>query len=59
MHIKFQNMVLKTNTSRSSGYQVNYTYEVWTFKGLNEGRCDLEIAYRVDKDKWYLIRGCD
>lgn len=57
--IKYQTMTLKTNTNTSSGYTVSFKWEVWTFKGLNEGMCNLEIVYRVDKDKWYLIRGCE
>ncbi len=57
--IKYQRVHLKENTGRQSNYTVDYTWEVWRFKGIDEGACSVEIAYDVAKDSWKLIKGCE
>jgi hypothetical protein len=58
-NIKLINFLPEQSTPDFSRYQVDYKWEVWTFKGLDEGTCQLVVSYRVDEDKWYLIKGCD
>ena len=57
--IKYQRIHLKENTSKQSTYMVDYKWEVWRFKGVDEGACSVEIAYDVTKDSWGLIKGCE
>ncbi|MFC1876466.1 protein kinase [Thermodesulfobacteriota bacterium] len=57
--IKYQRIHLKENTSEQSNYMVDYTWEVWRFKGIDEGACSVEIVYKVAKDSWELIKGCE
>lgn len=57
--IKYQRVNLKNNTSKQSLYMVDYKWEVWRFKGIDEGACSVEIAYDVAKDSWVLIKGCE
>ncbi|MDX2446480.1 MAG: protein kinase [Desulfobacterales bacterium] len=57
--IKYQRVTLKNNTSRQSSYVVDYTWEVWRFKGVDEGACSIEIVYDVAKDSWKLVQGCE
>ena len=58
-HIKYKRVNLKKNTSKQSSYTVDYTWEVWRFKGIDEGACSVVIAYDVVKDSWKLIKGCE
>jgi len=57
--IKYQRVNLKNNTSNQSSYVVDYKWEVWRFKGVDEGACSVEIAYDVAKDSWKLVKGCE
>ena len=57
--IKYQRIQLEKNTSMQSQYRVDYKWEVWRFKGIDEGACSVEIAYDVVKDSWKLIKGCE
>ena len=56
--IKYRRVNLKSNTGKRSSYSVDYTWEVWRFKGIAEGACSVEIDYDVAKDSWELIKGC-
>ncbi len=57
--VKYKRVNLKKNTSKQSNYTVDYTWEIWRFKGIDEGACSVEIAYDVVKDSWKLIKGCE
>ena len=57
--IKYQRVNLKNNTSKQSLYMVDYKWEVWRFKGIDEGACSVEIAYDVAKNSWEIIKGCE
>jgi len=57
--IKYRRVTLKNSTSMQSSYVVDYTWEVWRFKGVDEGACSVEIAYDVAKDSWKRVHGCD
>ena len=57
--IKYKGLNLKNNTSKQSRYMVDYTWEVWRFKGIEEGVCSVVIAYDVVTDSWELIEGCE
>ena len=57
--IKYQRVNLKNNTSKQSLYMVDYKWEVWRFKGIDEGACSVEIAYDVAKNSWEVIKGCE
>jgi hypothetical protein len=56
--IKYRRVNLKSNTGKRSSYRVDYTWEVWRFKGIAEGACSVEIDYDVAKDSWELVKGC-
>jgi serine/threonine protein kinase len=57
-NVKFSDLSLKKNSVVSSEYGVDYTWKIWTFKGLMEGSCSMVVSYDVAQDKWYLIKGC-
>jgi serine/threonine protein kinase/cbb3-type cytochrome oxidase subunit 3 len=57
--IKYQRVNLIKNTNKQSRYTVEYKWEVWRFKGIDEGACSIEIAYDVTKDVWELMDGCE
>ena len=57
--VKYRGVYLKKNTGQQSHYRVDYTWEVWRFKGSDEGACSVEIGYDVAKDSWELIKGCE
>jgi len=57
--IKYQRVHLKENTGKRSKYTVDYTWEIWRFKGIDQGACSVEIAYDVARDSWELIKGCE
>ena len=57
--IKFRRISLKENTSARSSYVVDYQWEVWRFKGIEEGVCSVEIAYDVTKNAWEILKGCN
>ena len=57
--VKYKGVYLKKNTGEQSHYRVDYKWEVWRFKGIDEGACSVEIGYDVAKDSWGLIKGCE
>jgi len=57
--IKYQRIDLKSNTSKKSSYLIDYIWEIWLFKGIEEGACSIEIAYDVARDKWEIVQGCE
>jgi serine/threonine protein kinase/cbb3-type cytochrome oxidase subunit 3 len=57
--IKYQRIHLQKNTSKQSIYRVDYKWEVWRFKGIDEGACSVEIAYDAAMDSWKFIKECE
>jgi len=57
--IQYLSVSLQQNDSSKSVYAVEYRWEVWRFKGVDEGRCTIEITYEVSKDSWTLVKGCE
>jgi serine/threonine protein kinase len=57
--IKYRRMLLEESTSSKSRFRVDYTWEIWLFKGITEGNCSIEMAYEVAKDTWKINKGCE
>lgn len=57
--IKYQRMTLKESTGSTSRFRIDYTWEIWLFKGITEGNCSIEMAYDVAKDTWKITEGCE
>ena len=58
-NINFQKAVLTRNNAKYSEYSVYHAWKVWTFKGMDEDICMVDIRYTVESDKWSLIKGCE
>ncbi|MBL0716806.1 MAG: hypothetical protein JJV89_02045 [Desulfosarcina sp.] len=57
--IKFDHLILKKSTSRSSVFTIFYKWEVWTFNEQGDGICSLDAEYNVEQDKWKITRACE
>ncbi len=57
--IKYQRTTLEESTDSKSRFRVDYTWEIWLFKGITEGNCSIEMVYEVSKDTWKIIKGCE
>jgi len=57
--IKYQRMKLQESNGSLSRYRVDYTWEIWLFKGISEGSCSVEMVYEVAPDAWKIIKKCE
>ncbi len=57
--IKYKRLKLAESTGSKSRYHVDYTWEIWLFKGITEGTCSIDMAYEVAQDSWKIIKGCE
>lgn len=58
-NIRYQSVDLLRNSLQGAAFTVTYHWEVWTFKGRDQGVCAMEIQYDAPEDRWRLIKGCD
>ncbi len=57
--IKYLRLKLQESTSSKSRYVVDYSWEIWMFKGVSEGSCSVDIAYEVTQDTWKILKVCE
>ena len=58
-NIVFQKAVLNRNNADFSEYSVFHNWKVWTFRGVDEGLCVIDVRYTVSTDRWSLLKGCE